>query len=56
MKYKEKDDGAEVLHRHHRELYRLRMDRKTPEEAEFRRARRGEHCATNKHKCQNIWC
>ena len=36
------NDRAESLRRRRRELYRIRMDRETPEEAELRRARRRE--------------
>ena len=36
------NDRAEALRRRRRELYRIRMDRETPEEAELRRARRRE--------------
>ena len=31
------NDRAESPHRHRRELYRMQMDRETPEEAELRR-------------------
>ena len=41
------NNRAESLRRRRRELYtmvyRMRMDRETPEEAELRRARRREH-------------
>jgi len=50
-----RDDRAESLCRHSRELYRMQVERETPEEVEVRRARRRERDRRNldKHKCQN---
>ena len=44
----EANDRNESHRRHHRELYRLRMERETPEEAELRRARRRERDRHNR--------
>ena len=41
-----RDDRAESLHRHCRELYGMRMERETPEEAEVKTNRRNRQAQT----------